>query len=186
MIEDKLAYTNFEAQKMHECWVGVLALSRVYLDEESEMLKQYMIVWLLLTGACAINEPVDAVSVVKEKQHPILSEGKSGIYVYRLNQRRGAGFVTNIWMDGKCMGMSGGGDVFYAEVDGNQEHVIGAGYDGPLDLLTLVTEKGNNYFVEHHVNLLGVEGVNHFKLVDQAVGKAAIVDLIAAKKDSCN
>ena len=120
-----------------------------------------MIVWLLLwTGACAIKKPSDAASFGETKQYPILSEGKSGIYVYRLNKQRGAGFVSNIWIDGKCLGMSVGDSMFYAEVDANQEYVVGVGYDAPHDLLTVATEQGKNHFVVHATQLGEVGKVN--------------------------
>ena len=150
------------------------------------MLKQSMIIWLLLlTGACAMNNPQSVAPSVQTKQLTTLSEGKSGIYVYRLNQRRDAGFVTNIWIDGKCMGMSVGGDMFYTEVDANQEYVVGAGTDGPNELLTITTKEGKNYFVEHSMQT-GMKSLNQFELVEPVVGKSAIVDLAVVEGDSCD
>ena len=150
------------------------------------MLKQSMIIWLLLlTGACAMNNPRSVAPSAKTKQLTTLSEGKSGIYVYRLNQRRDAGFVTNIWIDGKCMGMFVGGDMFYTEVDANQKHVVGAGTEGPNELLTITTKEGKNYFVEHSMQT-GMKRLNQFELVEPAVGKSAIGDLAVVESDSCD
>ena len=150
------------------------------------MLKQSMIIWLLLlTGACAMNNSWRVAPPVQTKQLTTLSEDKSGIYVYRLNQRRGVGFVTNIWIDGKCMGMSVGGDMFYKEVDANQKHVVGAGTDGPNELLTITTKEGKNYFVEHFMQA-GMKSLNQFELVEPAVGKSAIGDLAVVERGSCD
>ena len=149
------------------------------------MLKQSMIIWLLLlTGACAMNNSWRVAPPVQTKQLTTLSEGKSGIYVYRLNQRRDAGFVTNIWIDGKCMGTSVGDSMFYAEVDANREHLVGAGYDAPHDLLTVATEQGKNHFVAHDIQTWGVGKVNQLQLVEPVMGEAAIVDLNVAENNN--
>ena len=151
------------------------------------MLKQLLIAGLVMTlGACATvpTVGVDVAAQVKEVVTP--PEGKSGIYVYRSNSVVGAALKKDIWIDGKCIGESARGVVFYEEVEGDQEHIVATESEFSPNLLTLNTEQGKNYFVQQYIKMGAFVGGANLRLVDAVEGKNAIATLAIAQKGKCS
>ena len=151
------------------------------------MIKQLLVVCVGLSlGACATVPMASSETAAQIKQIAPPAEGKSGIYIYRSNAVVGGGLKKDIWIDGKCVGESARGVVFYEEVEGDQEHVVATESEFSPNLLTLNTEQGKNYFVQQYIKMGAFVGGANLRLVDPAEGKAIISTLSIAQKGNCS
>jgi len=94
----------------------------------------------------------------------------------------GGAHKIEVWVDGRCIGLTAPYIFFYEEVEGGKSHKVSSAWDGigRNDLLIKV-KSGMHYFIQQNINFwsFGVE------LVDEEQGKEVVSKLNMATKGTC-
>ena len=102
-------------------------------------------------------------------------DGKAGLYIYR-ELGVGAALKKDIFINDKLIAESSPRMFFYEEVDGDKEYKISTESEfSPNDLL-LKTEKNKLYFIKQYIRMGVFVGGANLEVVDEEVGKKAILD----------
>ena len=103
------------------------------------------------------------------------SDGKTGIYIYRIVSPGGQ-FEMDLFIDDKFIASSYSNMFYYLEVDGDKEYKISTESEfSPNDLL-LKTEKNKLYFIKQYIKMGVFVGGANLEVVDEEVGKKAILN----------
>jgi len=151
------------------------------------MFKRILLIALsstLFAGCASVPmENKEYSNKAKEFNQP--SEGNAGLYIYRAGGL-GTALKKDIMVDGKCIGESAPYVFFYEEVKGGVEHKISTESEfSPNDLLVM-TENGENYFVNQYIKAGIFVGGADLELVNKEEGKKAVTKLDMAKKGACS
>jgi len=137
-----------------------------------------------LFSGCASVPMESAPQSQLAKQFNPPSNGKAGLYIYRLGAFGGgdSGFqhTHDLWVDGKCIGASAPGVFFYEEVPGDMGHIISTESIFAPNHLLIHTKSGRNYFVRQYMT-----SAAYLELVDEARGRAKVEKLEMATKGNC-
>ena len=103
------------------------------------------------------------------------SDGKAGIYIYRIVSPGGQ-FEMDLFIDDKFIASSYSNMFYYLEVDGDKEYKISTESEfSPNDLL-LKAEKNKLYFIKQYIRMGVFVGGANLEVVDEEVGKKAILN----------
>lgn len=138
-----------------------------------------------LISGCASVPMESKEASIKAKQFNPLTEGRSGLYVYR-DSFVGKALKKDVWIDGKCIGETAPDVFFYKEVKGGQQHTISTESEFSPNLLTIDTLAGTNYFIRQYIKLGVFVGGAGLELVDAEVGKNAVMKLELAQEGTCS
>lgn len=143
-----------------------------------------LLAFVTLTGCASVPmESPENDSMAKQFAPP--SPGNAGLYIYRAGGP-GASLKKDIWVDGKCIGESAPNVYFYQEVSGGQDHEIATESEFSPNTMTLMTEAGENYFVNQYIKMgLFVGGAN-VKRVEDEKGKEMVSRLRRAINGHCS
>jgi len=92
----------------------------------------------------------------------------------------------DIWVDGKCIGETASKVFFYEDLPGDQKHTISTESEFSPNNLTLLLERGKNYFVKQYIKFGVFVGGANVELVDPEEGKKEVSKLGMAKKGTCS
>ncbi|MDX5377812.1 MAG: DUF2846 domain-containing protein [Halomonas sp.] len=144
-----------------------------------------MAVLALMTGCASVNMASQQESS-QAKQFEAPEEGMAGVYVFRKQSPFGAALKKDIWIDGECIGESARGVFFYHQVEGGQEHEVATESEFSPNTLSLMTESGNNYFVEQYIKIGAFVGGANLRLVDEEQGMEEVSKLSMATPGNCS
>ena len=103
------------------------------------------------------------------------SDGKAGIYIYRIVSPGGQ-FEMDLFINDMFIDSSYSNMIYYLEVDGDKEYKISTESEfSPNDLL-LKTEKNKLYFIKQYIRMGVFVGGANLEVVDEEVGKKAILN----------
>lgn len=140
---------------------------------------------ILFVSGCA-KVPMEPKEVsAKAKSFNTLSEGNSGLYIYR-GSGPGSALKKSIYVDNKCLGASAPNVFFYKSVKGNKEHNISTESEFSDNSLLIKTESGKNYFINQFIRMGVFVGGANLKIVDEEIGKKAVSELEMAKNGTCD
>ena len=159
------------------------------------MFKKIAIIALVstLAAGCA-SVPLESAQITKvAKQFDPPSDGSAGLYIYR-NTSLGGAHKIEVWVDGRCIGLTAPYVFFYEEVEGGESHKVSSKPQrfilmedqtisleaSPNDVL-IKAKSGMHYFIQQNINFwsFGVE------LVDEEQGKEVVSKLDMATKGTC-
>jgi hypothetical protein len=157
------------------------------LEEGSAMKKVLgatVMVVVFLSGCASVPmESKEASDRAKKFGSPPFES--AGIYIYRPSSFGGA-LKKDVRIDGKCIGESAPYVFFYERVTGDVEHKFSTESEfSPNDLL-VTTEGGKNYFIKQYIKMGVFVGGAGMELVDEDIGKIAVLELDMAKKGTCS
>lgn len=152
------------------------------------MLKKILILTAMsafFTGCASVpTEQVQVANLIKDVKAP--SNNNAGLYIYRTSSVMGGALKKDIWVDGKCIGESARGILFYEEVLGNMEHKISTESEFSPNDLIVQTQVGKNYFIKQYIKPGVFVGGAGLKLVTEEEGRQDISDLKLGVKGKCS
>ena len=145
-----------------------------------------IILIVTLMGGCAASVPLmglEESTLAKQFNSP--TEGKAGLYVYRLSHAPDE--TRNIWVDGECLGDSAANVFFYVQVEGGVDHVVSTESEfKPYDL-QIHTKTGQNYFVRQSMRMgILFKAQSALELVSEDEGKERVSKLKLAERGNCS
>ncbi len=102
-------------------------------------------------------------------------DGKAGLYIYR-ELGVGAALKKDIFINDKLIAESSPRMFFYEEVDGDKEYKISTESEFSPNNLMLKVEKNKLYFIKQYIRMGVFVGGANLELVDEEVGKKAILN----------
>ena len=139
---------------------------------------------VLLMGCLPQIRMADPAVSTQAKQFKAPPRGKAGVYVYRNGIMDGR---TDLWLDGKCLGMLQTGAFFYAEVEGGQTHRIATQSDFVSDHVDVKAEAGKLYFVRQYLRpSIGTRVGASLYLPEESAGKTDVRLLEMAITGRCD
>jgi len=143
-----------------------------------------VVVAVFLSGCASVPmESKDASDRAKMFGAPPIES--AGMYIYRPSSFGGA-LKKDIWIDGKCIGESAPYVFFYERVTGGVEHRVSTESEFSANDLSVTTEGGRNYFIKQYIKMGVFVGGAGLELVDEDIGKIAVLELDMAKKAACS
>ncbi|MGX8882457.1 DUF2846 domain-containing protein [Methylovorus sp. SPW-M1] len=125
-------------------------------------------------GGCASVQMAPAETDKAKKEFAAPSEGKAGVYIYR-NSSFGAALKKTVSIDGVPIGESAPNTYFYRELTPGS-HELSTESEFSDNKLSLVVEKGNNYFVQQYIKLGAFVGGAGLKTVSEDEGKKGVLE----------
>ncbi|EPR4991599.1 DUF2846 domain-containing protein [Vibrio navarrensis] len=141
---------------------------------------------LAVLSGCASVPTADKEATNQAKQFAAPTEGKAGVYVYRIDTPIGAALKKDVRIDGECIGETAAGVFFYHEVDGNKDHIVSTESEFSPNELSLYTEQGRLYFVQQYIKMGAFVGGADVVLVDESLGKQEVLKTDMAIKGNCS
>jgi len=149
-------------------------------------MKKVLLVTIFSAFAGCASVPMESKELSDQaKQFNPPSAGNAGLYIYR-NSAMGQALKKDIWVDGKCIGETASKVFFYEELPGDQKHTISTESEFSPNNLTLLLERGKNYFVKQYIKFGVFVGGANVELVDPEEGKKEVSKLGMAKKGTCS
>lgn len=141
---------------------------------------------ILLVTACASVKMADKAVSDAKHSFPPPSAGKAGVYIYRNSGVIGALQKKDLWIDGRCLGESAPNVFFYAEVEGNKQHIITTESELSTNPLELHFEAGKNYFIHQWLRVGVLASGAYLELVSEDQGKQAVSQMRLAQSGHCS
>ncbi|RZV12776.1 DUF2846 domain-containing protein [Aliarcobacter butzleri] len=130
---------------------------------------------LLFTGCASKQNLASKEESAQAKLFNIPNEGKAGIYIYR-DSTLGGALTKTIFIDDKPIAVSSPKMFFYTELEGDKEHKISTQSEFSPNDLFLKVEKNKLYFIRQYIKFGVFVGGANLEVVDEEVGKKAILD----------
>ena len=125
----------------------------------------------LLSGCASV--PMSGAEDDTRAKSFAVPPGKANIYVYR-NETMGAAITMPVSLDGKIAGKTASKTYFLFQVDPGSHSV--ASHTENTSTVKVDAQSGRNYFVWQEVKMGTFQAGSALKLVDDATGKAAIME----------
>jgi hypothetical protein len=131
-----------------------------------------LLIVVALASGCASLPMADPAQDTAAKTFSV-SPGKSKIYVYR-NEGFGAAITMDVFLNGRPLGRTVSKTYLVAEVDPGAYRLMGKAENE--DSLDLMTAPGRVYYVWQEVKMGGLYGRNKLQQVDDATGRAGVME----------
>ncbi|MGB0681720.1 MAG: DUF2846 domain-containing protein [Magnetovibrionaceae bacterium] len=140
---------------------------------------------LVFLSACSSVPMESPENNIKAKQFSAPSEGNAGLFIYR-NSFVGQALKKDVWVDGRCIGMTAPYVFFYEEVPGDKTYKISTESEfSPNDILVSV-KKGMLYFIRQYIKVGVFVGGAGLELVNSTQGQEDVSKLDMAVKGHCD
>ncbi|MGF1684652.1 DUF2846 domain-containing protein [Photobacterium makurazakiensis] len=140
---------------------------------------------MVMTGCASVPTVSDSQST-KAKEFNMPSEGKAGIYVYRIDSVFGAALKKDIYIEDECIGETAPGVFFYHEVEGGKNQTVSTESEFSANEVSLLAESGQLYFIEQYMKMGAFVGGAGLNKVESDVGKSEVIKLSMAEKGTCS
>ncbi|MGR5062295.1 DUF2846 domain-containing protein [Photobacterium sp. DNB22_13_2] len=137
-------------------------------------------------SGCASVPTANIAQSNEAKQFEQPTDGKAGLYVFRVDSPVGAALKKDVFLNGGCVGETAPGVFFYQEVDAGKEYIISTESEFSPNALKVLTESGNLYFIEQYIKMGLFVGGADVRLVDEVQGKQSITETTMAIQGTCN
>ncbi len=139
----------------------------------------------LTLGGCASvpMESKEASEHAKKFEAP--TDGNAGLYVYR-DSFVGKALKKDIWIDNDCLGESASDVFFYKQIPGDKEYTISTESEFSPNSLSLLLERGKNYFVRQFIKMGVFVGGADLEVIEPEKAKESISKLDLAKSGTCS
>lgn len=151
------------------------------------MIKKVLFVLCIASflGGCA-SVPMESQEASDQaKKFDAPADGNAGLYVYR-DSFVGKALKKDIWINDDCLGESASDVFFYKQLPGDKEYAVSTESEFSPNSLSLLLERGKNYFVRQYIKLGAFVGGADLEVIEPEEAKASISKLELAKSGACS
>ncbi|MFV0283730.1 MAG: DUF2846 domain-containing protein [Castellaniella sp.] len=138
-----------------------------------------------ILGGCASVPMESKEASAQAKRFEVPADGNAGLYVYR-DSIVGQALKKDIWVNDDCLGESASGVFFYRQLPGDEKYTISTESEFSPNSLSLLLERGKNYFVRQYIKLGVFVGGADLEVVEPEKAKTNISKLELAKSGTCS